>query len=49
MPFETKSKNAGPAPALPKHGERNVATPVTTALKAAVYIAMREQVVSKRG
>ena len=37
-----------PAPALPKHGERNVATPVTTALKAAVYIAMREQVVSKR-
>lgn len=36
-----------PAPALPKRGERMVATPVTTALKAAVYIAMREQSVSK--
>jgi hypothetical protein len=36
-----------PAPALPKRGERMVATPVTTALKAAVYVAMREQAVSK--
>jgi len=36
-----------PAPSRPKRGERMVATPVTTALKAAVYIAMSEQAVSK--
>ena len=36
-----------PAPSVPKRGERPVATPVTTALKAAVYIALREQGVSK--
>lgn len=36
-----------PAPSTPKRGERSVATPVTTALKAAVYIALREQGVSK--
>ena len=36
-----------PAPSRPKRGERPVATPVTTALKAAVYIALREQSVSK--
>lgn len=36
-----------PAPSQPKRGERPVATPVTTALKAAVYIAMREQNLSK--
>jgi len=36
-----------PAPSRPKHGERLVSTPVTTALKAAVYVAMREQKVSK--
>ena len=36
-----------PAPSEPKRGERLVATPVTTALKAAVYLSMREQKVSK--
>lgn len=36
-----------PAPSAPKRGERLVATPITTALKAAVYLAMREQNVSK--
>lgn len=35
------------APTQPKRGERAVSTPVTTALKAAVYLAMREQGVSK--
>jgi antitoxin HicB len=36
-----------PAPSRPKRGEHMVATPITTALKAAVYISMREQGVSK--
>ena len=36
-----------PTPSLAKRGERMVATPITTALKAAVYVAMREQKVSK--
>ena len=36
-----------PAPSLPKRGERPVATPVTTALKAAVYLALRDQKISK--
>jgi antitoxin HicB len=36
-----------PAPTAPKRGERLVATPITTALKAAVYVSMREQNVSK--
>ncbi len=36
-----------PAPSSAKRGERMVSTPVTTALKAAVYAAMREQNVSK--
>jgi antitoxin HicB len=36
-----------PAPSAAKPGERMVSTPVTTALKAAVYVAMREQNVSK--
>ena len=36
-----------PAPSPLKKGERPVATPVTTALKAAVYIALREQGISK--
>lgn len=36
-----------PAPSQPKRGERPVATPVTTALKAAIFIALREQSVSK--
>lgn len=36
-----------PAPSRPKRGERLVATPITTALKAAVYVAMGEQQVSK--
>jgi antitoxin HicB len=36
-----------PPPSAPKRGERLVATPVTTALKAAVYLSMREQKVSK--
>ncbi len=36
-----------PAPSRPKRGERMVATPITTALKAAVYVEMREQKVSK--
>jgi antitoxin HicB len=36
-----------PAPSQPKRGERMVATPITTALKAAVYVAMGEQQVSK--
>lgn len=36
-----------PEPSRPKRGERLVATPVTTALKAAVYLAMREQGVTK--
>lgn len=31
-----------PAPSAAKRGERLVSTPVTTALKAAVYVAMRE-------
>ena len=36
-----------PAPSPLKKGERPVATPVTTALKAAVSIAFREQGISK--
>ena len=36
-----------PAPSAPKRRERLVATPITTALKAAVYLAMRAQNVSK--
>jgi antitoxin HicB len=36
-----------PAPTRPKRGERMVPAPITTALKAAVYLAMREQGVSK--
>jgi antitoxin HicB len=36
-----------PTPSRPKHGERMVGAPITTALKAAVYISMREQGVSK--
>ncbi len=36
-----------PVPSPAKRGERTVATPITTALKAAVYVAMREQKVSK--
>jgi antitoxin HicB len=36
-----------PVPSHPKRGERQVATPVTTALKAAVCIALREQGLSK--
>lgn len=36
-----------PAPSRAKRGERMVSTPITTALKAAVYLAMREQGVSK--
>jgi len=35
------------APSAARRGERMVPTPVTTALKAAVYAAMREQNVSK--
>ncbi len=36
-----------PTPSRAKRGERMVSTPITTALKAAVYLAMREQRVSK--
>ena len=36
-----------PAPSQPRRGERPVATPVTTALKAAVYLAMRDDGMSK--
>ena len=36
-----------PAPSRAKRGERMVATPITTALKAAVYLAMRKEGVSK--
>jgi antitoxin HicB len=36
-----------PTPSQAKRGERMVSTPITTALKAAVYLAMREQHVSK--
>jgi antitoxin HicB len=36
-----------PAPSAPKRGERPVATPVTTALKAAVYLSLRDQKISK--
>ena len=36
-----------PVPSRAKRGERMVSTPITTALKAAVYLAMREQQVSK--
>ena len=32
-----------PAPSAAKRGERTVATPITTALKAAVYVSMSEQ------
>ena len=36
-----------PPPSQAKRGERPVATPVTSALKAAVYMALRDQGVSK--
>jgi antitoxin HicB len=36
-----------PAPSIAKRGERMVPTPITTALKAAVYTEMRGQRVSK--
>lgn len=36
-----------PTPSAPQRGERIVVTPITTALKAAVYISMREQGISK--
>jgi len=36
-----------PAPSRAKRGERMVPTPITTALKVAVYTEMREQRVSK--
>ncbi|OGA95633.1 MAG: hypothetical protein A3G27_15885 [Betaproteobacteria bacterium RIFCSPLOWO2_12_FULL_66_14] len=36
-----------PAPSEPRRGERPVATPVTTALKAAVYLTLREEGISK--
>ncbi len=36
-----------PTPSAPKRGERPVATPVTTALKAAVYLALRDDGISK--
>jgi antitoxin HicB len=36
-----------PAPSAPKRGERLVSTPITTALKAAVHVALRESGVSK--
>lgn len=36
-----------PVPSQAKPVERMVSTPITTALKAAVYVAMREQKVSK--
>lgn len=36
-----------PPPARAKRGERMVSVPITSALKAAVYLAMREQGVSK--
>ena len=36
-----------PAPSISKRGERMAATPITTALKAAVYTEMRGQRVSK--
>ena len=35
-----------PAPSAPKRGERPVVTPVTTALKAAVYLALRDEGIS---
>ena len=38
-----------PVPSPLKKGERSVATPVTTALKAAVYIGLREEGISKSG
>ena len=36
-----------PAPSSPKRGERLATTPITTALKAAVYIALRDSAISK--
>lgn len=36
-----------PRPSRPKAGERLVVTPIATALKAAVYLTMKEQDVSK--
>ena len=36
-----------PAPSRPKRGERMVATPITTALKAADYLLTRRRGVSK--
>ena len=36
-----------PAPSRAKRGERMAATPITTALRAAVFLAMREEGVSK--
>lgn len=36
-----------PAPSVPKRGERLAGTPITTALKAAVHVALRDSGVSK--
>ena len=36
-----------PVPSQPRRGERLVATPITTALKAAVSMAMRDDGISK--
>ena len=36
-----------PAPSQPRRGERLAATPITTALKAAVHIALRDSGISK--
>jgi len=36
-----------PAPSQPKRGERLATTPITTSLKAAVYIALRDSGISK--
>ena len=36
-----------PAPSQPKRGERLATTPITTALKAAVYMALRDSGISK--
>lgn len=36
-----------PAPSAPKRGEHLAATPITTALKVAVFLSMREQGVTK--
>ncbi len=36
-----------PEPSQPKRGEKPIATPITTALKAAVYVAMTDEGISK--